>query len=57
MIIDGQEWIRCAAEYESDGKTYTFDFYATSLDHAAVMLQDIKETARLMGTHVEEFKQ
>lgn len=56
MIIDGQEWVKCCAEYESDGKKYVFDFYATSFDHAAVMLQDIKETAVLTGINVEDVK-
>lgn len=50
------DWIKCVASYKSDGGEFSFYFYATSLDHAAVVLQDIKETAVLDGTHVEEVK-
>lgn len=56
MNVDGEEWIKCVASYDSDGKRYCFFFYATSLDHAAVVLQDIKETAVLDGTNVEEIR-
>ncbi len=56
VMINGERWIKCSAEYESDGKRYCFDFYALNLDHAAVVLQDIKESAKLLGTDVEEVK-
>ena len=56
IIVNGERWIRCAAEYESDGKKYGFEFYALSLDHAAVVIQDIRETAVLSGTHCHEVK-
>ncbi len=52
--MDG--WIKCVASYKSDDGEHVFYFYAQSLDHAAVVLQDIKETAVLDGTHVEEAK-
>ena len=47
--VDGKRWNLYGVEYEnSDGK-YSFYLYAISFEHAELLLQDIKDTAKVYG--------
>lgn len=54
VIINGVPWHEYGLKYRDvDGKSYEIPFYAMNRDHAACILQDIRETATLGDLSVE----
>jgi hypothetical protein len=49
VVIDGREWRTYTCSYKTPDGTYCFTIMAISMEHAAAMLQDLKETATLDG--------
>lgn len=53
--IDGIDWHLYSIEYQdNEGRKYSFDIYAISREHAACILDDIKNSATI-GDRVVEF--
>lgn len=50
VLVDGERWDKYFANYEHDGKTYSFNFYARNDAEAEETLRAIRTTA------VESFK-
>lgn len=48
-IVSGVKWKRYALEFSSADGRFAFNFYAISDDHAEILLQDLKETAKVLG--------
>lgn len=56
VIVDGREWRAFLCSYDTPDGTFAFEIMAISMEHAAAMLQELKETARLDGELKEVIK-
>lgn len=52
--VDGRQWRTYTCSYETADGTFCFTIMAISMEHAAAMLAELKETARLDGELSEE---
>jgi hypothetical protein len=48
-VVDGRKWRTYTCSYDSPDGKFSFDIMALSLEHAAAMLLELKDTARLDG--------
>lgn len=48
-IVHGRRWHLFSAEYKNDDGTFTLNFHALSMEHAAAVVEEIKETLTLKG--------
>jgi hypothetical protein len=53
-VVDGRTWRTFTCSYDTPDGTFTFKIMALSMEHAAAMLADLKETARLDGELAQE---
>lgn len=51
-VVGGRTWLMFTADYQADGGTYSLEFYAISMEHAAAVVQDIRESLVLKGQMV-----
>ncbi|KFC09046.1 hypothetical protein GTGU_01238 [Trabulsiella guamensis ATCC 49490] len=52
--VDGQNWYMFDLKYtDCDGRSFAIPFYATSRDHAACIVDDIRNTATLGDQIIE----
>lgn len=49
VTVGGHQWHLFACEYDTPDGTFAFDIYALSREHAGVMLEELKATARISG--------
>lgn len=49
VIKDGVEWRPFVMGYKTDEGNFTSIFYAVSPEHARLIIQDIRDTAELVG--------
>lgn len=47
--VNGRVWRMFTADYKADQGTYSLEFYAISMEHAASIVGDIRETLELRG--------
>lgn len=47
--VDGREWRLFTASYKADNGAYALEFYAISMEHAAMVVQDIRDSLTLDG--------
>lgn len=47
--VNGRDWHQFTCEYTTPDGKFGFEIYALSAEHASYMLQDLKETAVLLG--------
>lgn len=48
-IVDGRLWRLFTYEYKTPDGTFCGYMYALSIDHAAALLHDMRETAEIVG--------
>lgn len=48
-VVDGRMWRTFACSYDTPDGKFGFTIMAISMEHAAAMLADLKETAKLDG--------
>jgi membrane protein YdbS with pleckstrin-like domain len=46
---DGRDWHLFTVAYDTADGEFSFTIYAISFEHAAAMVEEIKQTARLSG--------
>jgi hypothetical protein len=49
VAVRNRDWHLFIAEFDSADGKFSFYFYALSFEHAAALLQELKETATLLG--------
>lgn len=49
--VNGRTWSLYAAEYAGADGTFGLHFYAISMEHAAIVVEDIKTTLKLTGKY------
>lgn len=49
VIVDGREWRTYCCSYDTPDGTFGFNIMAISLDHALMMIEELKQTARVDG--------
>lgn len=49
VIVDGDRWFLFGASYEGPDGTFSIHFYARSMEHAAMVVEDIKSSLKLDG--------
>lgn len=52
-IVDGREWNLFTFDYKTPDGIFSGYLHAISMEHAAAMLADLKETAELQGQMIE----
>jgi hypothetical protein len=50
-VVNGIRWYKYLFEFKTADGTFGSHFYAISDEHAAMMLEEMKETAKLLGRH------
>lgn len=45
VTVNNEKWFKYFADFQHDGKTFSFDFYARDNDEAIEMLRSIRTTA------------
>lgn len=53
VVCDGRTWNLYAFEFDTPDGTFSSYLYAISDEHAAELLVDMKETARISGQIIE----
>lgn len=48
-VLDGRKWETYACSYDTPDGQFSFTIMALSMEHAAAMLADLKENAKLDG--------
>ena len=54
--VGGREWHLFTADYQADNSTYSLQFHAISMEHAAALVEDIRATLTLRGQLIGEQK-
>jgi hypothetical protein len=49
VTVNDRAWHLFGCEYDTPDGKFAFDIYALSHEHAAMMLDELKSTARLLG--------
>lgn len=49
VVVDGREWRRFLCSYDSADGRFSFEIMALSHDHALMMLDELKQTAKVDG--------
>lgn len=49
IIVDGRKWYLFSVCFDGDDGKFSIPLYATSWEHAAALLTDLRETAVLDG--------
>jgi hypothetical protein len=49
VTVDGREWKLFNVDYNTPDGAFSFKIYAISFEHAAAIVEEIKETAKLGG--------
>lgn len=52
-LVDGRRWNCYAVEFQTADGVFTTYIYALSDDHAAMVLDELKSTAKVMGQVVQ----
>lgn len=52
-VVDGRQWHLFTFDYKTPDGIFCGYLYAISMEHAAAMLADMKETAELQGQMIE----
>jgi hypothetical protein len=47
--VNGRQWHLFTADYKNDDGTFSLQFHALSMEHAAAVVEEIKETLTLKG--------
>jgi hypothetical protein len=53
-VVDGRTWKTYACSYDSPDGRFAFTIMAISMEHAAAMLADLKDNAKLDGELSDE---
>ena len=49
VIVNGKEWRLYSVDYQTCEGTFSTYIYAVSFEHAAAIVEEMKETAKLSG--------